>query len=141
MSERKYTLELTAEELEWLAPACPADMIGRQPATIKVDGKLRAVRDQARADRKADDRRVPWRAERWATDEHPRPFHLVIGTQCIGDLTERQANLAAAAPALLEAAKAMHAALVGTDSTVESERAFRLGEFAIGKAEHGLERP
>jgi hypothetical protein len=59
MTEKRYTLELTANELE----NCSVFMPVEPGARVELADRLNALRKQARADREADDLGLPWRAE------------------------------------------------------------------------------
>lgn len=94
---KKYTLELTAEELEGSA------QFGGYNAH-QFDKKLDALRKQARQDRAAAELRLPWRVGQ--CDNH----YFVLGPiSPEGNRSERAAKLMSAAPELLEAVNAVKA--------------------------------
>jgi hypothetical protein len=97
---KKYTLELTADELEKMhAVAVP-------PA---VGVKLLDLATEARADREADELRLPWVVGE-STGLKGRGLAVFGGRleeRLTDTLTPAQAKLMAAAPELLEAVKAI----------------------------------
>lgn len=109
MSERKYTLELTEDELGAIVLARAADGSANHPPSHTLSDKLYAAKAKAKADREADELRLPWRIER--VDSGIAPYvRMVFGA---GSGSERVAiyapeqviRLMSAAPELLEAAK------------------------------------
>lgn len=97
---KTYTLELTAEELGVVATS--DSNVGHV-----LRPKLFALREQARADREADDLRLPWRAAESPGSTHERTFWY-LHRHPRGEIptTERVSKLMSAAPELLEAVKA-----------------------------------
>lgn len=111
MSDRKYVLELTAEELEYLAPAAPP---GAEHAVAQAaDKKLRSARERARADRDADDLHLPWHVQRIENTPYRPIFRFWMGEQYTEFRSERQAKLMSAAPELLEAVQAANEYMTG----------------------------
>lgn len=96
MSERKYRLEMTAEELLAYAAQCEA--------VAPLAEQMRAAIAQAKADREDDDMRLPWRA--WSDSQRGWYMAGVGSTQLWAAPSERAAKLASAAPELLEAVRA-----------------------------------
>lgn len=107
MSDKKYVLELSAEELESL------DKYRKLSGTVltatkeqldKVDGRVSALIAQAKADRADDELRLPWRAKRTMHSDGPAWW---VEPWSMNGWSEGAARLASAAPELLEAVKAV----------------------------------
>lgn len=94
---RTYTLELTAEELLTCARG-----IGIREGLVRE--KVMPLIEQAKADREADELRLPWRAEDLYNGAAIVKFgNGFFSTDIYG---RRAANLMSAAPELFEAVKA-----------------------------------
>lgn len=133
MSNKTYTLELTAEELEnidWVR--------GRKFSTPEIACKLYDLQQQARQDRAADELRLPWRVGQ--CDNH----YFVLGpVSPEGNRSERAAKLMSAAPELLEAVQAwMHRYHELDCTSVEwdlaGQKAVKLSERALDKVRTGI---
>ena len=133
---KKYTLELTAEELaELQAKATPIAIISSHRSTT-LERKLEALDVQSRADREADELRLPWRARKYDNDPRwvvlPRDF-----TQFCFERNERAAKLMSAANEWKQAAIKLHGALYAT-SSASADEGRRLFEKAKRKEETGI---
>jgi hypothetical protein len=141
VSTRKYTLELTAEELRSWEEAEGGD---------SLDLKLIALAKQAKADRERDDLRLPWQAVEDIDGGYPwrvvpdRSHKVAVER---GHLNERQAKLMSAAPELLEAVQALQVwaaskglpALFETTAGVAFDKdVMRLVRAALRKVETGV---
>lgn len=105
---RTYTLELTAEELAALGAVGGLDNKASGDAKDAINGRLYALVAQAKADREADELRLPWRAAR----NGPSAWGVYVSESngfVPAPTTERAAKLRSAAPELLEAVKAVFA--------------------------------
>lgn len=106
MSERKYTLELTADELVKLSKCYPHDYI------VGLGFKLSQLRAQADEDREADDIGLPWYTNESRTDLGWWKLYRTGTAGPVGPsgvMSERAAKLMSAAPELLEAVEAWKA--------------------------------
>jgi len=126
---KTYTLEIPADELEEWRTAGPrrCDLLRR----------LDTLATQAKADREADDLRLPWRAQCapgicWMVkDSCGRAFDL--------ENSERAAKLMSAAPELLEAVRAANRWRQGMPAGGTWERNVQpLIDRAIRKVETGI---
>jgi hypothetical protein len=118
---KKYTLELTAEELE-------TGLDGMYRSSV-VD-KFLALQEQRRKDREAADLRLPWRVSKngwygWAV-------HDADGSSC--NTTERAAKIRAAAPELFEAVQAMKRCWEGDLANHQADDYERVVEPLIDRA-------
>ncbi len=134
---KKYVLELTAEELTTVSSRV------RSHGKSDVVGKLDALEAQAKADREADDLRLPWRAVHYGGSVTIGGWTCVtgqVGGSQMGT-AERAAKLMAAAPELLEAVQAfkdyMCDSLVDYDAPTRNE-VLRLTARALRKVETGV---
>ena len=135
MSEKRYTLELTAEELLPYA--------GKRPDSWLAE-KLVKLAEQATADREAAELRLPWRAVDMVNEYGDRALKpapdatwavLVLGNAMYR--TERQAKLMSAAPELLEAVKGAKRHLKDMDDYSQTGWLTTLIERALRKVETG----
>lgn len=106
MSKKTYTLELTAEEL----------LEEGKPWGAHALQKLVVLANQAKADREADELRLPWHTE-WV-NRHSGTMAVYAPsnggiTPLSMTLPERAAKLMSAAPELLEAVKAANGHMTG----------------------------
>lgn len=93
---KTYTLELTAEELAQVKVAIEPTAMPSSRVTPPLERKLQAAWEATRADREADELRLPWRIT-----ETVDPGWAVVGAgSCCRPKSERAAKLMSAAPEL-----------------------------------------
>ncbi len=139
MSERKYTLELTAEELDALRKVRDhgtAVLAETYRLAAGTDQRVFALMEQARADRAQDDLRLPWhavpqdsdgRTKAWAVRHFPDGGWVVGATAC---------KLMSAAPELLKAVQAVQSN--GPAMSCLKHEQFTLIMRALRKVETGV---
>lgn len=132
MAGKKYTLELTADEL--------ADVYLMGRGASYAD-RVRKLVDAAQADREDQELKLPWR---WGGENGYAPQHVYFsGVRSNGGdfpavaPSGRAARLMAAAPELLEAVKAAKR-LLATGNGAHAPEATRLIERALRKVETGV---
>lgn len=127
---RTYTLELTAEDLEnvdWVR--------GRKFSTPTLASKLAELAERARADREADDLRLPWRFE--ALPRGPHVCWSPVGGAAVR--STEMAKLMSAAPELLKAVKRLASFGAGAAmDTIWHQEVRPLIERALRKVETGI---
>lgn len=128
-----YTLELTAEELEFTRK-----LVHNSPA---LSDRLADLYSQAKADREADELRLPWRAERYTTGNNGDDWEPVRRGYNLLDVghSERAAKLMSAAPELLEAVQGMERRFkLHHNSQRDDEKLLSLIDRALRKVETGI---
>lgn len=130
---KKYTLELTAEE------AASMMQPGQPGVPSSVFYKLEALAKQAKADREADELRLPWRVDSLA-DRHGIAFEAPeYGSLCRllhPNISLRAAKLMSAAPELIEAVEACKEQ-IERDPGFRAPVVVQLIERALRKVETG----
>lgn len=133
MSKKVYTLELTAEELEGFSFCWTYTGDAPKERIAATSTKLEQLRKQAKADREADEMRLPWKAVGGANgvwDCIADDFPSRIKSPYVR--TERAAKLMSAAPELLEAVRACKAHW--DCSAADDERLGYVAQAAIDRA-------
>ena len=128
--ERKYVLELTAEELKSYLHG--TERTGREA----VYSGLKKLYEQAVADREADELRLPWSAVECNT----KGKWLVLDCEAMqGRVSERAAKIRAAGHDLLEAVQAVKSFMTGCGGSEKWERTITpLIQRALKKVETGV---
>jgi hypothetical protein len=133
MSERVYTLELTADELESYLHG--TERKGREA----VYGGLKKLYEQACADRERDDLRLPWRIERSCSLPDAAFERVRFGDGlAVSAPSERAAKLMSAAPELLEAVQAVKRWIAAGQMLRQLHSLVEVLDRALRKVETGI---